>query len=133
MARDLTHPAIEDVDPAEVLAALGEPTRLAIVLRLADREMAFRCSAFTPLASASNLSYHFRKLREAGITRTEFVGTSKFITLRRDLDERFPGLLQSVIEAARRSPPIAAMADLAEEERRVSELLSRGTGGGEAE
>lgn len=123
MARDLTHPAIEDVDPAEILAALGEPTRLAIVLRLADEERVFRCSAFTPLASASNLSYHLRKLREAGVTRTEIVGTSKYIRLRHDLDERFPGLLRSVIEAARRSPPIAAMAELAETERRVTEGL----------
>jgi DNA-binding transcriptional ArsR family regulator len=123
MARDLTHPAIEDIDPADVLAALGEPTRLAIVLRLADHEMAFRCSAFIPLASASNLSYHLRKLREAGVTRTEIVGTSKYISLRHELDERFPGLLRSVIEAARRSPPIAAMAELAEAERRVPEDL----------
>lgn len=120
MARDLTHPAMVDVDAAEVLAALGEPTRLAIVLRLADRERVFRCSAFTPLASASNLSYHLRKLREAGITRTEIVGTSKYITLRQDLDDRFPGLLQSVIEAARRTPPIAAMAELAEAERQAA-------------
>jgi DNA-binding transcriptional ArsR family regulator len=123
MAKDLPHPAVEAIDPAEVLAALGEPTRLAIVLRLSDNEMAFRCSAFTPLASASNLSYHLRKLREAGITRTEIVGTSKYITLRHELEERFPGLLRSVIEAARRSPPIAAMAELAESERSATEQL----------
>lgn len=119
MAKDLPHPALEDVDPAQILAALGEPTRLAIVLRLSDDSTPFRCSAFTPLASASNLSYHLRKLREAGITRTEIVGTSKYFTLRRELDQRFPGLLDSVIEAARRSPPIAAMAELAEVERQV--------------
>ena len=123
MAKDLPHPAIENVDPAEVLAALGEPTRLAMVLRLADSEIAFRCSAFSAIASASNLSYHFRKLREAGVTQTEIVGTSKYISLRRDLEDRFPGLLQSVIAAARLSPPIAAMAALAEAERGVIEEL----------
>ncbi|TGT16778.1 transcriptional regulator, partial [Mesorhizobium sp. M4B.F.Ca.ET.172.01.1.1] len=49
----------------------------------------------------TNLSYHLAKLREAGVTRSEAVGTSRLITLRRDdLDKRFPGLLDSVIAAA---------------------------------
>ncbi|TIU44954.1 MAG: transcriptional regulator, partial [Mesorhizobium sp.] len=35
------------------------------------------------------------------VTRSEAVGTSRLITLRRDdLDKRFPGLLDSVIAAA---------------------------------
>ncbi|MFO1149883.1 MAG: hypothetical protein U1E62_16020 [Alsobacter sp.] len=59
----------------------------------------------------------------AGVTRTEIAGTSQYIRLRYGLDERFPGLLQSVIQAAGRSPPIAAMAELAEAERRVTEGL----------
>ena len=53
------------------------------------------------LGSKTNLSYHLAKLREAGITRTEVVGTSRLITLRRaDLDSRFPGLLDSIIAGA---------------------------------
>ena len=35
-----------------------------------------------------------KRLREAGITRTQAKGTERLITLRRDdLDERFPGLV----------------------------------------
>jgi DNA-binding transcriptional ArsR family regulator len=43
---------------------------------------------------ASTGSYHLRLLREAGVTRTQAVGTQRFISLRRDdLDARFPGLV----------------------------------------
>ncbi|MGO4837825.1 transcriptional regulator, partial [Rhizobiaceae sp. 2RAB30] len=47
----------------------------------------------------------------AGITRTEIVGTSRLITLRRaELDQRFPGLLDSVIAAADDIPmPVAEL------------------------
>jgi DNA-binding transcriptional ArsR family regulator len=121
MAKDLFHPALDDIDPAEMLAAMGEQTRLAIVLRLAEEEAECRSGAFTRLASASNLSYHFQKLREAGVTSTRYAGTSKFIRLRReDLDQRFPGLLDAVINSARQSPPIAAMAELAAVERSIN-------------
>jgi len=122
MAKDLFHPALDDIDPAVLLAAMGEPTRLAIVLSLAEEEAECRCGAFNPLASASNLSYHFQKLREAGVTSTRHAGTSKFIRLRRDdLDRRFPGLLDAIIYSARQSPPIAAMAELAAVQRSINE------------
>jgi DNA-binding transcriptional ArsR family regulator len=114
MAKELPHPALEDIDAAVVLAAMGEPIRLAIVLRLAEEGAECRCGAFTPLTSASNLSYHFHKLREAGVTMTRQAGTSKIVRLRREeLDQRFPGLLDAIIKAARLSPPIAGMAELA--------------------
>ncbi|TIX46620.1 MAG: helix-turn-helix transcriptional regulator, partial [Mesorhizobium sp.] len=82
-----------------VLAVLGDPTRLAIVRFLASKEgVPMNCSKFLDLGSKTNLSYHLAKLREAGVTRTEAVGTNRMITLRRDdLDRRFPGLLDSVI------------------------------------
>lgn len=94
-------PTIEQIALPNVLVALGDPTRLAIVRELARRETPMNCSMFLSLTSKTNLSYHLAKLREAGITQTEAVGTSRFTTLRReDLDNRFPGLLDSVLAAA---------------------------------
>ncbi|MEV5892427.1 ArsR/SmtB family transcription factor [Nonomuraea fuscirosea] len=49
----------------------------------------------------STLSHHLRVLRDVGITRTRQEGTRCFAQLRRaDLDARFPGLLDAVLEMA---------------------------------
>jgi len=103
------HPEIEDVLPADIFAALGDPIRLGILVSLADCDEIdkARCGAFTQLASPSLLSYHFAKLREAGITRVRAEGTVRFISIRRDeFDRRFPGLLETVIETARRDASV---------------------------
>ena len=98
----LPHPNTDQISLPIVLAVLGDPTRLAIVRYLASKEgVPLNCSQFLDLGSKTNLSYHLAKLREAGVTRAEVVGTSRLITLRRDdLDRRFPGLLDSVIAAS---------------------------------
>ncbi len=98
----LPHPTADQIILPIVLGVLGDPTRLAIVRYLASKEgVPMNCSKFLDLTSKTNLSYHLAKLREAGVTRAEVVGTSRLITLRRDdLDRRFPGLLDSVIAAA---------------------------------
>lgn len=107
----LPHPNADQISLPIVLAVLGDPTRLAIVRFLASKEgVPMNCGRFLDLASKTNLSYHLAKLREAGITRTEAVGTSRLITLRRDdLDRRFPGLLDSVIAAADGDPALPAV------------------------
>lgn len=98
----LPHPTADQITLSNVLVALGDPTRLAIVGYLARRAgRPTMCLNFTDFGSKTNISYHLAKLREAGITRTEVSGTSRLITLRRDdLDIRFPGLLDSIIAAA---------------------------------
>ena len=84
--KQLFHPEIEDVLPADVFAALGDPIRLGILVSLADCDEVdkARCGAFTELASPSLLSYHFAKLREAGITRSRAEGTVRFLSIRRE-------------------------------------------------
>ncbi|THF56006.1 ArsR/SmtB family transcription factor [Ollibium composti] len=96
------HPDVDQISLSNVLAALGDPTRLAIVAELARKgDGPVSCSHFLMFTSKTNLSYHLAKLREAGVTRTEVSGTSRFTTLRRaDLDQRFPDLLASVITGA---------------------------------
>jgi DNA-binding transcriptional ArsR family regulator len=102
----LPHPSTDQIDLATVLAVLGDPTRLSIVGYLARKEgEPVNCSGFLDLASKTSLSYHLAKLREAGVTRTELRGTNRFISLRRaDLDQRFPGLLDSIIPSAMKLP-----------------------------
>jgi DNA-binding transcriptional ArsR family regulator len=46
------------------------------------------------------MSHHYKVLRESGLTRTRLAGTQRFMSLRKkELEERFPGLLDSVLNA----------------------------------
>ena len=99
--RHLHHPRIDEVTLPEVLHALSDPVRLQIVRALAERDEQ-SCSSVESSVSKSTLSHHFKVLREAGVTHTRVNGTHRYVSLRRgDLDERFPGLLGSVLEASR--------------------------------
>ena len=99
--RNLHHPRIEEVTLADVLHALSDPVRLQIVRSLADREEQ-SCSAVEASVSKSTLSHHFKVLREAGVTHTRVDGTHRLVSLRSgELEERFPGLLASVLDASR--------------------------------
>jgi DNA-binding transcriptional ArsR family regulator len=106
--RNLHHPRIDEVTLPDVLHALSDPVRLQIVRALADREEQ-SCSAVESSVSKSTLSHHFKVLREAGVTHTRVNGTHRYVSLRKgDLDERFPGLLGSVLEASRMEASQAA-------------------------
>lgn len=102
------HPDMDDVEPAAVFAALADPIRLGVVVALADNPtVEARCGSFGGLGSPSLMTYHLAKLREAGVTRVRSEGAVRFISLRRDeFDQRFPGLLDSVIATARRDPKL---------------------------
>lgn len=102
------HPTRDQISLANVLAVLGDPTRLSIVAYLArNDDKSIACGTFTALGSKSNISYHLAKMREAGITHTETAGTNRLISLRRDdLDALFPGLLDSILAAAAELPPV---------------------------
>jgi len=82
----------------DVLHALGDPVRLAIVRELAGSEPR-ACGTFAHLGvSPSTLSHHFRVLREAGLVETSSEGQRRLNALHRDeLDVRYPGLLDSVL------------------------------------
>jgi len=102
--RPLAQPDAAQFDLATILEALSDPTRLAIVARLAvGEEVEVRCGAFLDLGSKTNLAYHFAKLRNAGVVSTRIDGTLRLMSLRRaDLDHRFPGLLDAIVASARR-------------------------------
>lgn len=93
------YPEREDITIYGILAALSDPTRLAIVCQLSEHEE--KCPFdFLDITSKQNLTHHFKVLREAGLIMARYEGRQKFIWLRRDLiDEMFPGLLDGVLKA----------------------------------
>ncbi len=97
----LAHPERSELDLAAVLHALSDPMRLRIVLELAAGGGERTCSSFNLPIVKSTCTHHFKVLREAGVIRQRVVGTKKVSSLRReDLDARFPGLLEAVVQGA---------------------------------
>src|SRR5438270_12681137 len=102
--RNLGGPARGDMSLAPVLAALSDPVRLEIVCMLASGHER-PCGSFGLPIAKSTLTHHLKVLREAGLITQRPVGTSRMTCLRKkDLDARFPGLLDSVLIAARKRP-----------------------------
>src|SRR6478735_1387677 len=86
-----------------VLQALSDPVRLEIVRQLAgcSPDAALSCGQIELDVSKSTASHHLKTLRAAGITAEREEGTRKLTWLRKDdMEQRFPGLLQSVLSAA---------------------------------
>lgn len=102
--RELHHPAAESIRLENVLHALSDPARMQIVLCLVDQGEV-TCGRCTANAPKSTVSHHLRVLREAGVIRMRPEGVAMLNSVRLDeLEARFPGLLQSILEAARRDP-----------------------------
>ena len=98
--RPLSHPAQEDFQLPAVLFALSDPNRLHIVRTLAAHGE-LTCTAVTVPLCKSACSRHYKVLREAGIIQMRRRGTAFLNSLRRrELDERFPGLLAAVLGKA---------------------------------
>lgn len=101
--RTLIHPNRSDIQLTAVLYALSDPIRLSIIKNLAKNQE-LTCGAFDITIAKSTLSHHFKVLREAGVIEIRLEGRQRFISLRiSDLDARFPGLLQSILNAAKLS------------------------------
>ncbi|MFB9297566.1 ArsR/SmtB family transcription factor [Kibdelosporangium philippinense] len=102
MSRANVHPDADEMRLTDVMSALSDPIRVGIVRVLADGNEQAWGDLRVPVGK-STLSHHLKVLRAAGITRTREEGTRCFVRLRGDdMDERFPGLLLSVLQAAER-------------------------------
>lgn len=100
-SRDLPHPTRAEIRLEGVLHALSDPVRLRIVRELAAEGVALSCSHFDLPVTKSTTTHHFRVLRENGVIRQAYEGTAKMNDLRRDdLDDLFPGMLDSLLTAA---------------------------------
>ncbi|HLI61122.1 MAG TPA: helix-turn-helix domain-containing protein [Solirubrobacteraceae bacterium] len=100
----IAHPDRDELELGAVLHALSDPVRLKIVAELAQGEMEHTCGSFALPVTKSTCTHHFKVLREAGVIKQRQQGTTRLNTLRRsDLDARFPGLLDTILHAARTS------------------------------
>lgn len=98
--RTLFHPNRQDIRLTAILYALSDPIRLQIVTNLA-RDGELNCSGFGIEMPKSSFSHHIKVLRESGVIQTRIEGTQRFVSIRfDDLDARFPGLLQAVLQAS---------------------------------
>jgi len=90
-----------DLDGMTVIQALSDPVRLEIVRQLAGcMQGELRCGAVSIPVTKSTASHHFRTLLDAGVIAERSEGTRKYLHLRRaELDERFPGLIDSMLRA----------------------------------
>jgi DNA-binding transcriptional ArsR family regulator len=85
-----------------ILHAFSDPIRLEIVRQI-DEAGEKACGKFGLDMPKSSLSHHFRILRESGVIESEGHGTSLMNRLRREaLDEKFPGLVASVLAGVHR-------------------------------
>jgi DNA-binding transcriptional ArsR family regulator len=95
-------PRRAEIELGAVLHALSDPVRLKIVAALAVADGEPTCGSFDVPVTKSTCTHHFKVLREAGVIRQRQEGTARLNNLRReDLDARFPGLLATILEAAR--------------------------------
>src|SRR5215472_15875192 len=111
---DVIEPAAADFQLPRILAALADPHRLAAVRYVAGRGESW-CSqvmeeAALPM-SKSTFSHHLRILREAGVVTKRIAGAKGYMSLRKgDLDSRFPGLMDAILDAdsPARAPTLSA-------------------------
>ncbi len=100
---DVVEPAAADFQLPRILAALADQHRLATV-RYVARNGESCCADVIQEAglviTKSTFSHHLRILREAGVLTKRIHGTRGYTQLRKDdLDHRFPGLMDSIINA----------------------------------
>ena len=102
--KPLSHPAIKDISVETLLHALADPVRVAIFATIVGQECSQNCSTFLTVGDhpvpKSTLSQHFKVLREAGLIRSERRGVEMHNTSRcAEVDQRFPGLIATIVEA----------------------------------
>ncbi len=102
------HPAPEDFRLTAILAALADPARLAAVRTLAAKGES-PCTRLQHDAgltiSRTTFSHHQKVLREAGIIAARVRGTERILSLRKkDLDKRYPGLLDAILDGTADQP-----------------------------
>jgi DNA-binding transcriptional ArsR family regulator len=102
MQRPFLHPPLAEITLESILYALADPVRLAIVRKLVSGNCPLNCTAAAPEhLPKSTQSHHYQVLREAGLIRSERRGTEVVNSLRcAEIAEKFPGLIQSILEAA---------------------------------
>jgi DNA-binding transcriptional ArsR family regulator len=99
MQEQYPHPDLAELVLADVLQALSDPLRLHILAALAKGgERGW--GDFDVAVAPSTLSHHMKVLRQAGLVAHRREGTRCWVSLRAGFDQRFPGLLATVLRLA---------------------------------
>jgi DNA-binding transcriptional ArsR family regulator len=100
VTEELAHPRRNEIELSAVLHALSDPVRLKIVSEMAAADGEQTCGSFDVPVTKSTCTHHFKVLREAGVIHQRQEGTARLNALRReDLEARFPGLLDTILQA----------------------------------
>ena len=89
----------EDEIRVQIFKALADKTRLDIIRILRNRGEEMNCGEIGEYIDIpkSTASYHFRTLREAGLTATRKESLNKYVSLRLDMfDNYLPGFLDTL-------------------------------------
>lgn len=95
----MARPKTTTLDPdVRLLAALADPTRLAIVRQLGTEAETCACD-FTSCCDVGQptVSHHLRVLRDAGVVIAERRGTWIFYRLAPDVAERLGGIARGLV------------------------------------
>ncbi|MEV4258849.1 helix-turn-helix transcriptional regulator [Spirillospora sp. NPDC049652] len=104
-ARVYEHPETGEIAIPRVLFALSEPLRLSMVRTLAERGEVDSIE-LGPDLPRSTLTHHTSLLRESGVVFVRAEGRKCLIRLRRDdLEARFPGLIDAVLDGYEEAAP----------------------------
>lgn len=102
--RSYQHPETGEIAIPRVLFALSEPLRLSMVRMLAERGEVDSVE-LGPDLPRSTLTHHTSLLRESGVVFVRAEGRKCLIRLRTDdLEQRFPGLIDTVLSGYEPSP-----------------------------
>lgn len=109
------HPATDEIRIEDVLSALGNPIRLNIARLLAvggEHACGLVGTRLDTEVTKSTLTHHWRVLRDCGVIRQRPAGRENLLSLRRnDLDDRYPGLLDSILRGADAENPAVPALD----------------------
>ena len=102
--KPIFHPSLDAITLEGIFHALSDPARTAIFANIAFSECAQNCTALAQVSDRaipkSTLSQHFNALREAGLIRSERRGVEvKNISRCGELEQRYPGLIPSILNA----------------------------------
>ena len=102
--KPIVHPPLDAITLEGIFHALSDPARAAIFANIALSQCPQNCTAFAQISDRpipkSTLSQHFNALREAGLIRSERRGIEMHNISRCDeLEQRFPGLIPSILTA----------------------------------
>lgn len=101
--RQIKHPTIEQVELTDIMYALADPTRLEIVILLAQAGKKLTCGEINLNRPKSSMSHHFKILRSAGLVETLIEGTEHMNSLRlEEVESKYPGVLSAVLKAAKK-------------------------------